>query len=219
MENIKRCAYCGKGARFRLKNEKYCCEESFNKCPEVRRKNSSGLKKAYKEGRKKKHPKGYPNWGIAWNKGESIFTDDRIYSRIDKDKIFIEDSKVNSFYLRKYAKSAKIFEYKCKECGLKEWKGKELTLELDHINGHRFDHRIENLRWLCPNCHSQTDTFRGKNIKADEKKDEEIIEAIESSENIRQTLLNLNMAPKGGNYNRVKKLINKYGLKFKKKTK
>ena len=49
------------------------------------------------------------------------------------------------------------------DCGLTEWKGKPISLQLDHINGDKLDHRIENLRLLCPNCHSQTDSFAGKN--------------------------------------------------------
>lgn len=51
----------------------------------------------------------------------------------------------------------------CSICGIKEWNGKPLVLQLDHINGDNRDNRIENLRLLCPNCHSQTDTFCGKN--------------------------------------------------------
>ena len=58
-----------------------------------------------------------------------------------------------------------LLDYECKECGIKEWNKKEIALELDHINGKRDDHRLENLRFLCPNCHSQTKTFRGKNLK------------------------------------------------------
>ncbi len=53
----------------------------------------------------------------------------------------------------------------CEECGISEWNDKPIAIELDHINGNSRDHRIENLRMLCPNCHSQTDTFRAKNIK------------------------------------------------------
>lgn len=58
-----------------------------------------------------------------------------------------------------------LLEAKCYEegCGLTEWRGKPISLQLDHINGDNFDHRIENLRLLCPNCHSQTETFAGKN--------------------------------------------------------
>lgn len=58
-----------------------------------------------------------------------------------------------------------LLEYECNECSIKDYNGKPLSLELDHINGNGHDHRLENLRWLCPNCHSQTKTFRGKNLK------------------------------------------------------
>ena len=54
-------------------------------------------------------------------------------------------------------------EYKCAICGIFEWLDKPLSLHLDHINGVNNDHRIENLRFLCPNCHSQTSTYAGKN--------------------------------------------------------
>lgn len=54
-------------------------------------------------------------------------------------------------------------EYKCQNCGIKEWQSKPLSLHLDHINGKNNDHRIENLRFLCPNCHSQTETYAGRN--------------------------------------------------------
>lgn len=52
---------------------------------------------------------------------------------------------------------------RCERCGLTEWQGKPLTLALHHINGDRLDNRLENLRLLCPNCHSQTDNFAGRN--------------------------------------------------------
>jgi hypothetical protein len=53
-----------------------------------------------------------------------------------------------------------LLEYKCDECLLNEWNGKPIILDLDHINGINNDHRKSNLRYLCPNCHSQTNTFR-----------------------------------------------------------
>ncbi|WP_269453073.1 HNH endonuclease signature motif containing protein [Yinghuangia sp. ASG 101] len=58
-------------------------------------------------------------------------------------------------------------EYKCTTCGIRgTWNGQPITLAVDHINGDWRDHRAENLRYLCPNCHSQTDTYRGHARKA-----------------------------------------------------
>ena len=50
----------------------------------------------------------------------------------------------------------------CDFCGLREWRRQPISIQIDHINGVRDDHRLENLRMLCPNCHSQTETYAGK---------------------------------------------------------
>jgi len=56
-----------------------------------------------------------------------------------------------------------IIKHKCSICGIDTWNTKKINLELDHIDGNRFNHILTNLRLLCPNCHSQTDTYRSKN--------------------------------------------------------
>jgi 5-methylcytosine-specific restriction endonuclease McrA len=58
-----------------------------------------------------------------------------------------------------------VIQNRCVECGLSEWRGKPLSIHIDHINGVKDDHRLENLRMLCPNCHSQTDTYGARNRK------------------------------------------------------
>lgn len=57
----------------------------------------------------------------------------------------------------------KILKEECNICGISEWNNKSLTLHLDHEDGNSHNHALSNLRLLCPNCHSQTDTYCGRN--------------------------------------------------------
>jgi Zn finger protein HypA/HybF involved in hydrogenase expression len=57
-------------------------------------------------------------------------------------------------------------EHKCENCGITEWNGQPTPIELDHIDGNRYNNTLQNLRILCPNCHAQTETYRGKNKKS-----------------------------------------------------
>ena len=52
---------------------------------------------------------------------------------------------------------------KCLLCGIKDWNDKPIKLELDHVDGNHQNNTEENLRYICPNCHSQTDTYKAKN--------------------------------------------------------
>lgn len=86
------------------------------------------------------------------------------------ENVFIEHSTASQKTLRDWYVKGNYTEYICSICGqLPEWQGKPLTLILDHINGHNKDDRLENLRWVCPNCNQQLDTTNGKNIKTLEK--------------------------------------------------
>lgn len=81
------------------------------------------------------------------------------------EKVFVENSPYinNRINLKKWLLEAGLLENKCILCGQGPvWNDRPLVLQLDHINGVSNDHRIENLRILCPNCHTQTETFAGK---------------------------------------------------------
>lgn len=77
---------------------------------------------------------------------------------------------IQSSKLKKRLIKEKIKEARCEECGLTEWQGVPIPLELHHKDGNHFNNSIDNLRILCPNCHSLTDTFRGRNKKISKKK-------------------------------------------------
>jgi len=96
----------------------------------------------------------------------------RFVTKRTDEEIFIKDSPVSQKVLReRYKQKTKTENYKCSICGQKPyWNGKELVLTLDHINGDNRDDRIENLRWVCPNCDRQLDTFGARNIKTEKKK-------------------------------------------------
>jgi len=83
----------------------------------------------------------------------------------NENNVFCQNSTASQATLRRWFVKGNYIPYQCSVCGISTWQGKELSLQLDHINGNNSDDRIENLRWLCPNCHSQTDTFCGKQSK------------------------------------------------------
>lgn len=86
--------------------------------------------------------------------------------KIPLKKILIKNSDyASSSTLRKRLIKDKILIDECSRCGIDSWQDEPIVLHLDHINGVNTDHRIENLRLLCPNCHSQTETYCGRNKK------------------------------------------------------
>ena len=88
----------------------------------------------------------------------------------------VKNSTASQTTLRRWYEKGNYTEYKCSICGQEPfWNGKELTLTLDHINGDNRDDRLENLRWVCPNCDRQLDTFCSKNTNYDIRKNKKII--------------------------------------------
>lgn len=84
--------------------------------------------------------------------------------RYTLDEILIENSpyKCSTTLFKRLVREG-IKELKCEDCGLTEWMGRPIPLQLDHVNGNNRDNRLDNLRVLCNNCHGLTETWCGKN--------------------------------------------------------
>ena len=198
---MEMCEYgCGNESKYKLKNGRYSCSEYSTQCPANKNKNSNGLKNAYRDG--KKHSV------FALNEQHRI---NSILSRI---------ANIKSNPFETWGRKLQLAEineeqnHSCLTCGISEWQGKKITLELDHIDGNSSNNVRDNLRLLCPNCHSQTDTWRGRNINRGsitgvKVTDDEFIDALSSSPNIRTALIKVKLVAKGANYKRAKKLLEK----------
>ncbi|BAY23511.1 hypothetical protein NIES2100_32920 [Calothrix sp. NIES-2100] len=84
---------------------------------------------------------------------------------IPLEELLLEGTEVHTHRLKKRLIKAGLLEEKCYECGVLYWQGKKLSLHLDHIDGNRRNNKLENLRLLCPNCHSLTETYCGNKNK------------------------------------------------------
>ena len=130
-------------------------------------------------------------------------------------KVLIKGTHPSGNYLKHLLIEVVGREYKCEDCGISSWQGKDIKLQVDHVNGIHYDNRPENLRFLCPNCHSLTETFCGAgNTGSHKVVDKDLIDAILTSKNTRRALMKVGLTPKGGNYARVNDLIIKHNLKF-----
>jgi len=137
---------------------------------------------------------------MNWAKGKQ-FTSNEV--------VFSENSMYSNELVKQRIVAGDLLDYCCSKCGIDSWQGETIILDLDHINGNNRDNRLENLRYLCPNCHSQTDTYKGRNKNTGKIKisDAELLTSYQKYGTIRKALLEVGLAAKGGNYERMKKII------------
>lgn len=86
-----------------------------------------------------------------------------IKPQIPTDKLLVDGHYHSTHKLKLRLIKENLLKGECYECGISDWQGHKLSLHLDHVNGKNTDNRLENLRLLCPNCHSITDTYCGRN--------------------------------------------------------
>jgi hypothetical protein len=112
-------------------------------------------------------------YGLALRRGDPAEMARRSHERGKRtyrwgrpEDVLFEGSGATQKAVRRMVLRYDLLPYRCAEClGDPEWRGKPLTLTLDHVNGNPTDHRIDNLRFLCPNCDSQTTTFGARNSR------------------------------------------------------
>jgi hypothetical protein len=78
------------------------------------------------------------------------------------ERYLVKGRRTTRTHLKSRLIGAGLKENACEQCGIREWRGRQLSLALHHVNGDGSDNRLENLRLLCPNCHSQTDNYGGR---------------------------------------------------------
>lgn len=205
MEKCKKCKKCDKDFNPKKGLKNYCslqCRNSRTWTKEDKDKKSNSAKKSIKVQESIKKCRENINWEVIKKKRNETI----------KNKILLEEYNNLSFdRLRKRI----IYEQneKCNVCGLDKWLNKPLILELEHKDGDRNNNNRNNLEALCPNCHSLTNTWRGRNKKTNKHKisDEVLLNSlIKNNFNMRKSLIEVGLVAKGGNYNRCHRLKKEY---------
>jgi hypothetical protein len=98
--------------------------------------------------------------GQGWSRGQSI----TLRPPRPLVEVLVDGSTTRSSHLKKRLLREGLKQPICEGCGGSLWRGQPIPLELEHVNGRNTDNRLENLALLCPNCHAQTSTYRGRNI-------------------------------------------------------
>jgi Zn finger protein HypA/HybF involved in hydrogenase expression len=194
IETTDLCSYgCGQTARYKNASDNLMCDIRSTKCPNIRKKNSEGTKKAHSLETVSRYEKMSEESKAKMNWNKNNFKADFSYNgKGSHKKVLIKER-----------------GYKCESCGLSEWLGEPIPLELEHCDGDNKNNVKDNLLIICPNCHAKTKFYRGRNINSGKKKvsDEKLLTSLMNNSNIRQALIEVGLTPKGANYERIKKLM------------
>lgn len=145
---------------------------------EIQRTYDSGLSR---EGCEQKFGCSRAAWYEAVKRGALIVRP----NKLSMEKLLVAGKPRNRGHIRARLVKEGLKEERCEECGLTEWRGKPLRVTLHHVNGDPYDHRLENLQFLCPNCHSQTPNFGGRNGHLRARRDNAQPEGRGEPENVR----------------------------------
>lgn len=98
--------------------------------------------------------------GQAWRRGDTRPS----VPAVPLDQVLVDGRLTNTSRLKRRLLETGLKSPRCERCGLDRWNGRPIPLELDHVDGRRENNELPNLQLLCPNCHAQTPTYRGRNI-------------------------------------------------------
>lgn len=153
------CLFCGKELSYEKRKNKFCdnsCSASYNNLG-VRRHGKTNIKYCSNCGKK-----------IIGKQfcSRECQKEWYYYQYIFRWFMGVESGKKGSNQISQHVKKFLIEQngYKCDICGNTEWQGKPIPLEVDHVDGDSENNILGNLRLICPNCHAQTETYKGKNL-------------------------------------------------------
>lgn len=168
-KNPKLCKQCDKVIDYNNRRKSFCnssCSATFNNLMR-----STKIRKEPTQYKEKRLPVSWnclycntEHTTVAWRIGKYCNTDcQHNYEYTQRiQNWLVYNQKAGKGVMKRYL--SETYGYKCAVCGISEWNNKRLVLELEHIDGNSENNTLENLCLICPNCHSQTDTYKGKNV-------------------------------------------------------